>query len=70
MSKHWNDAAQALKQYPGQWVPVHADGFLKDSYLRSVPSKVKVGKIAALRDGFVAKVEAGTLFLQYAGVTA
>lgn len=70
MSKHWDDAARALKEYPGQWVPVHADGFLKDSYLRSIPTKVKAGKLAALREGFAAKVEAGVLHLRFVGAMA
>lgn len=70
MNKHWDDAAQALKQYPGQWIPVHADGFLKDSYLKSIPTKVRAGKLAALRDGFTGKVEAGVLHLRFIGATA
>lgn len=70
MAKHWNDTATALRQYPNQWVPVRADGFLSDSYMRSIPTRIKAGRLAALREGFVAKVEAGTLFLRFEGVAA
>lgn len=70
MAKHWNDAATAIRQHPNHWVPVHAEGFLSDSYMRSIPTRIKAGKLAALRDGFVAKVEAGVLYLRFEGVNA